>query len=432
MTIEKINDKLAQCEAILWKWSTNNENKHPVKIRVTFNRKAKYFSAQHDGEKIFVSPDQWGAINEKAPRGNNRKIAEAIAACLGEAKKAVKIVTANGKQFTFDKFEKCYVNKTVSGGFFVHFENYLAQLAAEGRIGTHVAYKNALSALKAFRKDKDFNPAEMTVTFLKDLETFLRKTRGVGSTTVAMYMRAIKVVYNMVADVHPELKQDYPFAIKQNDRNRYQIPANSGQHKGEVLSVDTLKSFISLTTEPGTQEHSARLTFLFSFYAQGMNMRDIANLKYENITADSIQYKRQKTERTSKESGLIQVPLNDELRSLIAELSTDEKFPGNFVFPILNHNMDAIARDKAVRQFIKITNKYIKSICEANQLPVFTTYSARHSYASMMKFAGVKIEMIRELLGHTDIRTTENYLKRFDIDTKKEANENIMRVLKSA
>ncbi|MBN8857819.1 MAG: tyrosine-type recombinase/integrase [Sphingobacteriales bacterium] len=36
--------------------------------------------------------------------------------------------------------------------------------------------------------------------------------------------------------------------------------------------------------------------------------------------------------------------------------------------------------------------------------------SARHSYATTLKHSGARTEFIQESLGHTDVRTTENYL----------------------
>ena len=44
-----------------------------------------------------------------------------------------------------------------------------------------------------------------------------------------------------------------------------------------------------------------------------------------------------------------------------------------------------------------------------------------------MKQSGQSVELIRELLGHSDIKTTESYLKRFDLSKKKAANEGVMK-----
>ena len=42
------------------------------------------------------------------------------------------------------------------------------------------------------------------------------------------------------------------------------------------------------------------------------------------------------------------------------------------------------------------------------------TYTARHSFASILKKSGVNIGIISEALGHQDIKTTQIYLSRFD------------------
>ena len=49
-----------------------------------------------------------------------------------------------------------------------------------------------------------------------------------------------------------------------------------------------------------------------------------------------------------------------------------------------------------------------------------TTNSARHSFSTILKRAGVPIEMISEQLGHTSIKTTQIYLDSFENDQKRE------------
>ncbi len=55
--------------------------------------------------------------------------------------------------------------------------------------------------------------------------------------------------------------------------------------------------------------------------------------------------------------------------------------------------------------------------------PVFftaTTYVARHTFSTLLKRTGASAEYIQEALGHTDIKTTENYLNSFEKEIKKE------------
>ena len=63
-------------------------------------------------------------------------------------------------------------------------------------------------------------------------------------------------------------------------------------------------------------------------------------------------------------------------------------------------------------------------ISEALNLENISTYTARHSYATVLKRSGANIAFISESLGHSDLKTTENYLDSFEDDTRlKNASE---------
>jgi len=49
---------------------------------------------------------------------------------------------------------------------------------------------------------------------------------------------------------------------------------------------------------------------------------------------------------------------------------------------------------------------------------IISTYTARHSYATVLKRSGANIAFISESLGHADLRTTENYLSSFEKDER--------------
>ena len=45
-----------------------------------------------------------------------------------------------------------------------------------------------------------------------------------------------------------------------------------------------------------------------------------------------------------------------------------------------------------------------------------TFYVARHSYGMALKTKGVSRDIISEALGHSDVRTTDHYLKDFEAE----------------
>lgn len=67
----------------------------------------------------------------------------------------------------------------------------------------------------------------------------------------------------------------------------------------------------------------------------------------------------------------------------------------------------------------------MKKIAEALGIERVTTYTARHSFATVLKRAGANIAYISESLGHQDMKTTENYLASFERE-EREKNAQIL------
>ena len=160
-----------------------------------------------------------------------------------------------------------------------------------------------------------------------------------------------------------------------------------------------------------------------------MNFRDIAFLKFGNVKGDVIKYTRQKTKLTDGHE-VIEIPITKPVREIFDALAKPVGGKDAYVFPIIpDEESDLLKTEGIVLQKIKMTNKGLKKLCNDIGIPVVTTYWARHSYASLLKMSGVSVEMIRELLGHSDLRTTEHYLKRFDLSAKAAINESLQNLV---
>jgi integrase/recombinase XerD len=62
--------------------------------------------------------------------------------------------------------------------------------------------------------------------------------------------------------------------------------------------------------------------------------------------------------------------------------------------------------------------KRIAGVLKLDRVP--TTNFARHSFSTVLKRAGVSIEMTSEQLGHSSITTTQIYLDSFESGQKRE------------
>ena len=68
-----------------------------------------------------------------------------------------------------------------------------------------------------------------------------------------------------------------------------------------------------------------------------------------------------------------------------------------------------------LHKVITKVNKVLKAIGEELNIPIkLTTYCARHSYATVLKRAGVATSIISESLGHSSEKVTQIYLDSFE------------------
>ena len=99
----------------------------------------------------------------------------------------------------------------------------------------------------------------------------------------------------------------------------------------------------------------------------------------------------------------------------IMEYFKRKKTGSNFIFPILDHRIHKTEQQKFDRiiRVRKQINKKLKLLSVVADVKPFTTYWARHSYASIQKFNGTPASMIKELLGHSTEQVTQIYLDKF-------------------
>lgn len=73
--------------------------------------------------------------------------------------------------------------------------------------------------------------------------------------------------------------------------------------------------------------------------------------------------------------------------------------------------------------FTRELNKRIKVVSRALGLGDISTYTARHSFATVLKRSGANIAYISESLGHSDLKTTESYLASFEKEERRKNAE---------
>ena len=99
-----------------------------------------------------------------------------------------------------------------------------------------------------------------------------------------------------------------------------------------------------------------------------------------------------------------------------------------YLFPILTsyHKTEIQVANRLHKVLAKL-NKHLKEIGLVLNLSIpLTTYVARHSYATVLKRAGVSTSIISESLGHSSERITQIYLDSFNNEQIDEAMSHLL------
>ena len=417
-------------------------NKYPVKLRVTSQRVPEYYQTVFD-----LSKDEW----EKLPASRITNELQIVRNKLKEIEKSALACIDNIEPFSFEEFEKSFIqihpnfrqrkqkNKSVPennvefdytpfhkkfpilletlgkpGTISYSYLVFIKKLIRESRISTAIGYHCSYVSLKKFRGDVSFST--ITVSFLTEYENWLR-SQGLSKTTVGIYLRPLRAIFNeAIEDGIIKKEKCYPFG-----KRKYRIPSSKNVKKALELS-DVQKIFFYECNPLSPNEQQARDYWLFSYFGNGMNPKDIANLKYKNMDGDYIIFERSKTERSLRSDPKpITVFLTDDMKAIIDRWGNKNKSANNYIFPILENSLSPLRQYELIQNFVSFINDWMKRILKNLGIDKkATTYVARHTFSTVLKRSGASTEFIQEALGHSDLKTTENYLDSFDKETKKE------------
>ncbi|MFI5150925.1 MAG: tyrosine-type recombinase/integrase [Bacteroidia bacterium] len=393
---------------------------YPLKVRIWdgFTRKAKLYRAELD----LLEKDFESAWLTQRPRREALGLRERLDIIKTRAQEAA----SDLEPFTFEAFEKKLYRKAGDGlNIIYHYDKAIEEFNLHGQVGTASTYELSLKSIYAFLEERTGKQPvfisfyEVNIDWLKGYEDYMVKSKNKSYTTVSMYLRVLRTIFNR-AIAENEIKLElYPFG-----KRKYQIPAT--QKVKKALSQEQLR--ILFKARPKTPEQSKAKDFwFFSYSCNGMNMKDIALLKYKDIYDDAVHFYRAKTITTSRANmKMITAYLSDFAKKVIKKYETGSNDPEDYLFDIVSKEMNPIQQRLHVQYFTRYVNQHLRKLCNANKLPEISTYWARHSFATNSIRNGTPIEFMQESLGHSSIKTTEGYFAGFDEGVKKEFASKVM------
>lgn len=387
-------------KVLCYKSKTLSDGKHPLMVRVCKDGKKKYQSLG-----ISILPAHWdfkkNEPNEDCP--NRDEIRLVIQQKLYELQKTILSKRIEGKDFTASSL----LSPTQSAQSQLHnnvgecFNFYVRMLKEQGRLRYAGMYEVSLNSFVKYAGTLDIPFNDIDAVWLKKYEMWMFK-QGLAVNTIGTRLRHLRAVFNMAIEHHVIDKECYPF-------HAYKVSKVSQSPPKRAMTKEDIQKVITYKGKNGMEKLAIAL-FTFSYFTAGINFIDMAMLKHENIMDGKLCYTRAKTKKQ------IVVPLQEESMRIISNYSAESSSSTTYIFPILSeyHKSDVQIANRLHKVLAKVNNS-LKKIGQELDLPIkLTTYVARHSFATVLKRAGVSTSIISESLGHSSEKITQTYLDSFE------------------
>ena len=355
------------------------------------------------------------SITQKEVAAMNNKLAK----LRKKIDDCIKKMSIQNEPFTVTDLVECILQKGASSvsnsvTLLQYIRIQISQKKELGKEGTAAAYSSTLASLgkyiaAVFPKRIDVKLSEVTPLFVTDYERFLYQ-KGVATNTVSYYLRNFRTLYNKAVREISGLKNLNSFKNVRTRPSRTIKRALTRQQLCDIAICDFGSK---------KQVEFSRDLYLFSFYAQGMSFVDIVFLKKENLCGGILIYKRHKSGQ------LIHIQVTTQMQALMDKYQGK----GDFVFPVLNP-FSSVTYYKQYRLALARINRHLAGIATRLSIEVpLTTYTARHTWATLAHYCGAPISVISVGLGHTSEEMTRVYLKEFDFSLLAEVNLNVTKLL---
>ncbi len=280
------------------------------------------------------------------------------------------------------------------GTFTDYFKSFIEKKA--GR--TREIYQNTLD--KIVRMHGDDVPFDaVNYAWLENFDRSMRESdirngrgevlrTGLATNARAIHMRNIRAVFNKAIDEEVIGLELYPF-------RRFKIEKERTRKR--AVSLTQLRALFDYPCETAAEEWAVDVARLI-FYLIGINTVDLFNL--EEYDGEYIHYRRAKT------GTLYSIKVEPEAAALL------EKYRGR------DHLLNFRERFKHMESFKAKINKTLKGIASKDpRIPVMTSYTFRHTWATLAAELDIPKETIAAGLGHAQNATvTDVYI---DFNRKK-------------
>ena len=352
----------------------NKDGKALIQIETYLGKKKRYFSTG-----IYIYPEEWD---------DKRKLVKTTVEYnwrLFELQKEMqkfenKMIEEYG-YFDLSMFDEFFAkqNSVAEDDFFGQFEKYYEM--------QNVSKSRKMYIKRTIKYWKELNSKITLRTFnlqtILEYDYFLRTEKGLHTNSILQHHKITKHFLNQLKRSGIIDRNEYDnFKIKREKTERIYLTESE---------IDRIKD---VQTEPNRRYTAVKDMFLFSCYT-GLRFSDIRSLKPVNIERDgddvNIVKKQEKTGDTVHLP--ISVLFDGKALEILDKYYDESK---GFIFPAITN---------------QAANRILKSLqMSAGIQKELTFHVARHTFGTLLAKYTHDPYLIKELMGHSDIRTSMTYI----------------------
>lgn len=428
---------MATVKIVHYKSKKYADGSSPILLRISKNSDSSYCKIGKEEYNVFAN--QWDAEfglfkHDKRLNPDHVKLNAYIGKKKAEAVKIIADFDEKKTDWTIYMFEQKFKNvfRTEYVGHFI--EGRIEYFKSHERFGTARTLEGTLALLKKSNPSFDkLRFPDINFEFIEKFEKFLKIDHKCNSTTIGFAMKDIRTTLNEAINQGLGCKESYMFSNRYGALKIYKISKLVVKNRKKFIPKEFLIQ-IQQTDFEEPHLNWAKNLFLFSFFASGLNFKDMSSLTKDHINKILCDGKDEKPFIVlfrSKTGSKLEIPINSQVKQLLDWFDANYSEKKDYLLPIItNHKLEGEKLNEHIICRRKRYNKHLKTIANKLDFPDaisdISSYFARHSYATSMLRKGKSVELISQALGHADTKTTTAYLGGFDPNDIFEANDSLL------
>ena len=360
----------------------------------------------HISSSLFESLTQARTIFDVEPP--LRELKTKIDHDLSQLSAVIASLETRQEPYRISEIKETFLELSNSVSFINYMEEIIRSLKANGKFGSASNYASALRSFSSFLQLKNVRLDDIDSSLIFQYNEWLASKR-ICMNSISFYMRILRAVYNRAVK-QSLVKQKYPFR---------EVYTGVDKTRKRAIAEEDLYKMIQLNLKDFPSLDLARDLFLFSFCTRGMSFVDISFLKRENVSNGAISYRRKKTGQ------LLSVKIEPCIERILSKyIAVTAESP--YIFPIVQSS-DVSENYKRYHIALTDYNRNLKKLAKMADIDIdISSYSARHTWATIAHYHNVPLPVISEGMGHTSESTTKIYLASLHNSVIDQANSSLL------